>query len=206
MNKKDQPIIEKILVFKTNTTLYPIDPKVAKILKKYGADYDGKDCITENDFIKYAKDADILEDAGISQITKRVLYNLPKLKAVVSYGVGFDNVDIITARDCGISVSNTPGINEEEVATHAVALILCHLRKVISLDNLVKKSDWTKREVSFPGVYPIKSEIVGIIGFGKIGKRIYKKLTPFGPDFYVYDLYIKLSNGANLKKVTLKKL
>ena len=95
-------------------------------LKKYGINYIGNECMDENDLIKYAVNADIIFNQSGINITRRVITSLPRLKAIIRRGIGYDNIDVNAATEKGISVSNTPGFCVEEVSTHAVGLLLVY--------------------------------------------------------------------------------
>jgi D-3-phosphoglycerate dehydrogenase len=88
-----------------------------------------KDCLTENDVISVAKDADaiLVREAPISA---RVLDSINRCKVIVRYGVGVDNINLEAAKQKKIYVANTPGYGTEEVSDHAVALLLACIRKL----------------------------------------------------------------------------
>ena len=180
--------------------------------KKCGIKYVVKTCKCEKDHIEYAKDVDIIFNQGSSKITREIIKNLPNLKAIIRRGVGYDNVDVEAARERGIIVCNTPGFCAEEVATQAIALLLAHLRRIPYWHNWTREGKWNKGEYSFTVEPPygsldtLEGENVGIIGFGYIGKNIYKKLLPFEANIYVYDKYLEIDKTYNVKQVDLEYL
>jgi len=177
-----------------------------KRLEEVGAEYIGKDCVSEEDFIANLKDVDIIYNAGHSPITKRVLKNLPRLKAIVRHGIGFDNIDIEAAREFDICVSNCPGFCIEEVSTHCISLLLAFLRKIPYLDSWIKKGKWGIEDIRNEEIDSIMGEAIGIIGFGNIGKRIYEKINAFGPNIYIYDPFIKINKKFKVRQVKLEEL
>jgi len=199
---------EKKIVLNDYISQTPIEEKHIILLKKYGIEYIGFDCEIEEDFLKYAKDANIIFDQGHVKITKRVIENLPKLKAILRRGIGYDNIDYKTALKLGIYVSNTPGFCADEVSTHAIALLLSFIRNIPANHNLVKNSKWNKLgEQGYDNLQTLLGEKVGLIGFGHIGKLIAIKLKPFKTYTYVYDPYSEIDKCIyNIKKLTLNEI
>lgn len=113
--------------------------------------------------------------AGTGPVTEEHLSLAPHLKVVARYGVGVDAVDLRAAANRGIVVANTPGANTGAVADHTVALMLAALRGVVAGDRRVRAGDWTVercREMS--------SLSIGLIGVGRIGRAVVKRLGGFG--------------------------
>ena len=177
-------------------------------LKKYGINYIGNECMDENDLIKYAENADIIFNQSGINITRRVITSLPRLKAIIRRGIGYDNIDVNAATEKGISVSNTPGFCVEEVSTHAVGLLLAFTRKVPKYHNEVMAGKWDGSDLyfGFKGMDSLFNEVIGLIGFGLIGTRIFEKLEPFKTKFLIYDPYVKVNKKKNLYQVSLEKL
>ncbi|MCL4377394.1 MAG: NAD(P)-binding domain-containing protein [Actinobacteria bacterium] len=198
---------KKIIVFNDHISHAPILKEHVDLLKKHNIEYIGTDCENEEDFLKYAKDADIIFDQGYTAITQRVIENLPKLKAILRRGIGYDNVNYKIAAKHNICVSNTPGFCADEVSTHAVALLLSFIRNIPQYHNLVKQGKWTKLGQGYENMESIWGEKVGIIGFGNIGKMIAEKLSPFRVYTYVYDPYTAIDEKKyNVKSVSLNEI
>jgi len=112
--------------------------------------------------------------AGTGPVTAEHLDRAPGLRVVARYGVGVDAVDLAAARARGIVVTNTPGANSDAVADHTVALLLAALRGVVAGDRRVRAGDWRverSREVA--------SLRVGLIGVGRIGRGVARRLAGF---------------------------
>ncbi|MCL5073991.1 MAG: C-terminal binding protein [Actinobacteria bacterium] len=198
---------KEFIVFNSDVSLTPIREVDKKRLAAVNAKFIGNDCLTEEDFINYACDADIIYNGGHVFISKKVIKNLPKLKAIVRHGMGYDNIDIKAAKELGIVVSNCPGFCIEEVSTHCIALLLSFLRSIPYTNNWVKEGNWFLGNFPQIGLDSIFNEIVGIIGFGNIGKRIYQKLLPFKPKIYIFDPYFNTNTGNyKFESVSLIKL
>lgn len=113
--------------------------------------------------------------AGTGPVTAEHLAAAPRLKVIARYGVGTEAVDIAAAQRRGIPVTNTPGANADAVADHAVGLMLAALRFVPDGDRRVRDGDWGVRRGRELG-----AATVGIVGFGRIGQGVARRLSGFG--------------------------
>lgn len=113
--------------------------------------------------------------AGVEPLTARVLEQAEGLRIVSRCGVGLDNVDLNAARDRGIAVFNTADGPTEAVAELTVGLIFDLLRKISFLDRELRKGNWTKETGSL-----LRGRKVGIVGLGRIGKRVAELLLALG--------------------------
>ncbi|WP_230531449.1 2-hydroxyacid dehydrogenase [Microvirga roseola] len=103
---------------------------------------------------------------------------LPNLEIVSSFGVGYDNVDAVEAGRRGIVVTNTPGVLDDEVADLTIGLLLATLRKIPQADRYLREGRWLKGP--FPLSPTLRERKVGIVGLGRIGKAIARRLEGFG--------------------------
>lgn len=116
---------------------------------------------------------------------------LEKCRIIARYGIGFDNVDLDAAREAGIVVTNVPDYSVEEVATHALALILSSLRKVVAADELVRKAEWSVDP--FRPIHRLSTLTVGLVGYGRIGRKIAAPLEALGARIVAHDPYLSES-------------
>ena len=111
---------------------------------------------------------------------------LPNLEVISVYGVGFDAVDLNAARERGIRVTNTPDVLTKDVADLGVAMMLAQARGVIGGESWVKSGNWASK-----GLYPLKSRAhgksVGVLGLGRIGFEVAKRLAGFDMDIAYSD-------------------
>ena len=103
---------------------------------------------------------------------------LPKLKTIAHFGVGYDTVDVPSARARGISVTNTPDVLTDEVADLALALVLATVRRVPQGDRYVREGNWLKGNMALTESFQGKT--VGIVGMGRIGRAIARRCEAFG--------------------------
>jgi D-3-phosphoglycerate dehydrogenase len=115
--------------------------------------------------------------AGGEVYSRRVLEALPELRIVARMGVGYDRVDIAAATDLGVLVSITPGTIEPAVAEWTVAHILSVRRRLFLADRAVREGRWTLQQVLSPSLV---GATVGLIGLGRIGREVVKRLAGFG--------------------------
>ena len=162
-------------------------------------------CKTEEDVIRLGSEMDGLLVSYIP-IGKKVIENLHKCKVIVKYAVGADNIDLKAATLKKIFVANVPRYCVEEVSTHTVALLLNLIRKISKYDQSVKRGFWDSL-VGNP-IFRLENRVLGIIGFGNIGKRVVEKIRPFGLSILVYDPAIieKTISKYGGKKVDLNTL
>ena len=140
--------------------------------------------LTEDELIPLLKDCDGYV-AGLDFVTEKVIKACPNLKMISRYGVGYDRVDVNAAKEHGITVTNTPGVNSEAVGELAFALILAVARKIPYLDQDTRKGGWT-RSTGFE----CKGKTICILGLGSIGKVVARCAQGFGMTVCAYDPYI----------------
>src|SRR3954465_13359311 len=103
---------------------------------------------------------------------------LPNLELIANFGVGYDAVDAVEAHRRGITVTNTPDVLTDEVADLAVGLVLATLRRIPQADRYLRAGHWPK--APFPLTASLRGRRVGILGLGRIGRAIARRLESFG--------------------------
>jgi D-3-phosphoglycerate dehydrogenase len=116
-------------------------------------------------------------------ITAEVLDAAPQLKVICKHGVGTDNIDVAAASQRGIPVLFTPRANSESTAEHTLALILALLRSIPKEDQRIRTGVFDKR--AYEG-QELLGKTIGLIGFGRIGRRMAELLAPFRMNMLVY--------------------
>ena len=124
-------------------------------------------------------------------IDQSFLLKHPSIRAIVRYGVGYDNIDLDFCMKKNIIVANTPDYGIDEVSDTAIAMILYLTRKIGKLENLAKKDSryWIGKEIN-QNMRRLNKLNLGIIGLGRIGGSIAKKFLPFSKNIGFYDPYI----------------
>ena len=123
-------------------------------------------------------DFDVAVTSGKVGVGTELMRSLPALRAVVNFGVGYDATDISQARERGIAVSNTPEVLNDCVADTALALYLDVLRRISAADRYVRGGQWATAG-NFPLATKASGKRVGILGLGRIGKVIARRLEAF---------------------------
>ena len=158
------------------------------VCRSAGYDFTVTQCKTEDDVIEKCADADILINQ-YAPITAKVMDALPNFKLVVRYGVGVDNIDVKAAVERGIEVCNIPDYGTNEVADHALALILALTRKIVFINEATKTERWDCT-MAFP-IQRNATLTVGIIGLGRIGKALADRVHALGCTIIACDHHLE---------------
>lgn len=135
-----------------------------------------------DDLAKLSSDlAQNIRGMAITNLVKAdgaLLTRFPKLEMIASFGVGYDHVDFRYAADHNIVVTHTPDVLTDEVADTAIGLLIATLREFIAADRYVREGRWAKQNYRLsPG--SLRDRTVGIVGMGRIGQAIAKRLDAF---------------------------
>ncbi len=137
--------------------------------------------MTQAQLIEAIKTADVLVPTVTDRIDARVLSQAgPKLRLIASFGTGVDHIDLDTARQRGVVVTNTPGVLTEDTADMTMALILAVARRVGEGERLVRAAKWTGWAPTAMLGARIWGKRLGIIGMGRIGQAVARRARGFG--------------------------
>ena len=166
----------------------------AEELVKVNAEFVGIPATNEDEVIEAARDADVII-IGIASITRRVIENSPKCKAIIVPAVGYDAVDVDAATDNNILVVNLPASEwcVEEVSNHAIMHIIACAKKLTLLHNLTRQGKWIEAKQAQPPMVSIHGQTLGLIGCGSIGRMTGRKAQCFGLKVVGYDPYVDKS-------------
>jgi D-3-phosphoglycerate dehydrogenase / 2-oxoglutarate reductase len=132
--------------------------------------------------------------AGLEPLTQNVLKSAKSLKVIARVGTGLDSVDLVAAKELGITVLNTPDAPTKAVAELTIAHILGLLRNVSQADRQVRVGVWKGLMGSL-----LETKTVGIVGFGRIGKRVATLLSAFGASVIISDAQVEQSDYPNIE-------
>ncbi len=133
------------------------------------------------------KDYDALIVRSATKVTKEIINAAKNLKVIGRAGVGLDNVDLESATQKGIIVMNTPAGNTISTCEHTMSMILALSRNIPQANASTKKGEWKRSK--FMGI-ELSGKILGIVGFGRIGKEVAKRALSFGMKVIVYDPFL----------------
>ena len=183
---------------------YPTHDIEKKVLSKINFELVKFQCKTEDELIKNCKDANALLNQ-YAKITPNVIENLDHVKIIARYGIGVDNVNLDAATKKGIFVTNVV-YDISDVADHTITLILALTRKLFFVNKSVKKLEWDWKK--FHPINRLKGKTVGIIGLGRVGRQVAKRINCFDINLLACDPYIPVNifKKYNAKSVDLNKL
>ncbi len=149
--------------------------------------------------------ADAILIRSATKIDAEAIAAAPNLKIVARAGVGLDNVDIPAASAANVLVVNAPTSNIVSAAELAVSLLLASARNVVPANMALKDGKWARSKF---GGAEVQHKTVGIIGFGKIGQLVAKRLRGFDVHFVAYDPYVTVQPDGffDVELVTLDQL
>ncbi len=140
--------------------------------------------------VALAQSADVLI-ASTAPMKGEFLRELPQLKGLVRLGIGVDSVDLEAATDLGIVVANVPEFCQEEVAEHALGLLLSVARKITRADRITRRGEWVVgiQESMLP-IRRLSGQTLGLVGFGRIAQRLAGMASALGLRVIASDPYV----------------
>jgi D-3-phosphoglycerate dehydrogenase / 2-oxoglutarate reductase len=141
-------------------------------------------------FIAAARDADAIYAKGI-KFTAPIIDALAKCKVIALGSVGVDSVDVAAATARGIPVTNCPHTFIEEVADHAMALLLAAFRRVIEQDRMVREGRWREGRPALLQIPRLMGQTLGFIAFGHVARAVARRARGFGLHMIAYDPFIE---------------
>ncbi len=131
--------------------------------------------------------------AGLDDIDRNVIEAAHQLKVIARYGVGVDKVDLDAAKENGIVVTNTPGANSVSVAELTIGLIISLARMIPAASEATKTGEWPRMS----GL-TLAGKVIGLLGFGSIGKNVARRLQGFDCMVIAYDPLYDSATGEDL--------
>ncbi len=148
---------------------------------------DAKSGRNPEDLARDLSSADALIVRSATQVTASLLAAAPRLRVVARAGTGVDNVDVPAASERGVVVMNAAGANSVSVAEHAMGLLLALARSIPAADASMKRGVWEKKKLTGT---EIRGKVLGILGFGRIGREVATRARAFGMEIAAHDPFI----------------
>ena len=144
----------------------------------------------EDEFAGAVRDCDALYAKG-RPITRRIIDGLERCKIIALGSVGVDSVDIAAATARGIPVTNVPDTFIEEVADHAMTLLLATFRRLVAQDKLVRDGRWKEGRPALLKLPRLMGQTLGFVAFGHVARAVALRARPFGVRMLAYDPYVE---------------
>jgi D-3-phosphoglycerate dehydrogenase / 2-oxoglutarate reductase len=161
-----------------------VDPVCAEIFQKRGIEADQPSKLTIEELKEILGGYDAMVVRSATTVDRDLLRHAPRLKVIGRAGVGVDNIDIGAATTKGVLVMNTPDGNTISTAEHTCGMILALARNIPEAVSRVKGGGWDRK--SFMGT-EVHGKTLGIVGLGKIGSEVARRMKQFGMDILAYD-------------------
>jgi D-3-phosphoglycerate dehydrogenase len=142
------------------------------------------------------EDADVIIVRSATQVTAQVIEAARRLKVIGRAGVGVDNIDMEAASQRGVRVVNTPGATTTSVAELTLGAILCLARWIHAGDAAVRADSWERGK--FQGI-EIRGKLLGVVGFGRIGREVARLAQAFGMRVEACDPYLDESHTQGVR-------
>jgi D-3-phosphoglycerate dehydrogenase len=172
-----------------------LDPE-ERLLRPLGFEFAAGQCRTSEEVAALCGDA----DAVLTQwapVDARAIEALRRCKIIVRYGIGVDNVDLEAAARRGIPVVNVPDYAIDEVADHALALMLASVRKIPRIVAQVRAGEW--QIAPCRPIMGLRGRTIGTAGFGNIARAVLARARAFGMRTIAYDPYVPDGAFAELE-------
>lgn len=175
------------------------------IFARYDTSYTCVATHTEEELLEAARDADVILFTA-AKFTDRVFDQLPKLKLMVRYGMGYDTVDLESARAHGVTVCNAPTYGAAAVAEHSFSMLVAANRKIPSYDRNIRAGQFGQS--ADYSSYLMTGKTLGIVGFGRIARQVAMYGKGFGMQVIAYDPYLPdaVFDECGVRRVTLEEL
>ena len=114
-----------------------------------------------------------------ARFPRETIERLDGVRVLARCGAGYDNIDVVAARERGIEVVYVPDYGVDDVADHALALLLACARRVPESDRAIRAGAWPSYTELAP-MYRLRGRTLGVIGYGRIGRKVAEKARAFG--------------------------
>jgi D-3-phosphoglycerate dehydrogenase len=190
-------------VLVTDSTFGNLDIERA-MLEPLGCQIESCQCKTAAELIEAVPPADYVI-TQFAPIDSTVIAAMKRVRVIVRYGIGVDNVDLDAARARGIPVCNVPDYCIDEVSDHTLAFILATTRQIVPHCLGVRQNEW-RLSVPLDQMKALRDLTVGVVGCGRIGRAVIRRLVPFRCRIVVFDPVVASREIASLSAIAVGSL
>jgi len=181
----------------------PIEMLINAGFQVHERSYNTAGSISDEQFCELIQGIEVLVVTGSFPVSRRVIESADRLKMIAIRSSGFDGTDLDAARENGIVVTHNPGANADSVADTAIGLMLAVLKKIARLDRMIRRGGWDRERT-----LDMYGKVLGIIGLGRIGKRVVKRAQGFDMTILANDIreYKEFSEANDIEMVSKEEI
>ena len=172
-----------------------VDPICGEIFKQRGIQADQPGKLTEEELFSRIGEYHGIVVRSATKVTPELLEKATKMKMIGRAGVGVDNIDIPASTTKGVLVMNTPDGNTISTAEHTCGLIIALSRNISTAVNTVKGGGWSRK--AYMGT-EVHGKALGIVGLGKIGSEVAKRMIAFGMEVQAFDPFSTIEHAQSI--------
>jgi glyoxylate reductase len=148
-----------------------------------------RDVHDKEKLFSYLKEADVIVGDYTMQvhITREMCYAMQKVRLIAQPSTGYDHIDVDACAEKGIPVANIGGANAVSVAEWTIMVALALLRRLVEAHERTSRGEWPQWEFMEKGTFELNGKTWGIIGFGRIGREVAKRVKAFNMKILYYD-------------------
>ena len=179
----------------------------AEMLSTVGAEWQYGQYRQADDVARVTQDADVVMIQSVRPIlTESVIRGLDRCRCIIRLGIGYDSVAVKTATEMGVLVCNVPLYCVDDVAEHALALLLDGVRHIALQDRWIRQGKWDRRGAR--PAHRIKGSVLGLVSFGRIARALAKRANGLGMTVLAFDPYVNADDMSelNVQKIELDDL
>src|SRR5258708_14974636 len=180
----------KVIATPFGRTIQTEFPYEHEALRPIGITIKSVEAESDADYVATVKDADAII-AGGRHLTAEIISQLENVKVIANGGVGVDRVDLDAATAKGIVVTNVPDVFLDEVANHAMMLLLCCTKKTVPLDRCVRENRWRDARQYMVPMPKLTNDVLGLVAFGNIPRRDAPRAHGFDMNLIAWDPFLQ---------------
>ena len=193
---KDAPKGKVVLIDYDPALFAPMGDEADR-LAQVDATWETHRLVSTEDVVRVAHDADVIAVQSVRPLlTRKAMPQLERCRCMIRAGAGFDSIDYKAATEYGIMVCNTPTYCTDDVADHAIALMLGCVRHLARLDAAMRQGRYA-RELARP-TRRVAGSTLGIIGLGRIGRTVARRVRGWDMTILAYDPYLTEAQASQV--------